>query len=103
MQCTSERNRLVETMAEEPVNAWLVLTRCAASLAIVVLLVALVVSDSRVMDGSIAQGAVSSRTAAAGESMEEHRRRVFVERQQRFKGNTGQRSVASEMAELSNQ
>lgn len=103
MQSLSERRRLVKTMAEEPVDAWLVLAKCAASLAIVVLLVALVVSDERVMSGSRAQGATPPRAVVAGKSAEEHRRQVFVERHQRFQGNGGQRSVASEMAKQTHQ
>ena len=102
MQSSSERRRLVKTMADELVNAWLVLTKCAAGLAIVVLLIVMVVSDERVMSGSLAHGAAPPRAAAAGMSAEEHRKRVFVERHERFQGEAGQRSVASEMAEQSN-
>ena len=96
MLSLSERRKLMKTIADEPVNAWLVLTKCAAGLAIVVQLVVMVVSDERVMSGSLAQGAEPPRAAAAGMSAEEHRKQVFVERHQRFQGDAGRRSVASE-------
>lgn len=103
MQSSSERRRLEKAMADEPVDAWLVLTKCATGLAIVVLLVVLVVSDERVMSVYLAQRAAPVPAAAAGTSAEEHRKQVFAERRQRFQGDAGQHSVASEMAEQSNQ
>jgi hypothetical protein len=70
MLSSSERRRLERTMADEPVNAWLVLSECAAGLAIVALLVVLAVSDERVMSGSLAQGVAPQRAVATGMSAE---------------------------------
>lgn len=90
-------------MMEQPVNAWLVLSECAAGLAIIALLTVLVVSDERVMSGSLAQAVAPPRTATAGMSIEAHRKHVFYERRQRFEGGAGPHGVAGEMAEQSDQ
>jgi hypothetical protein len=99
MQSSSECRRLMETMADEPVMARWELVKCAAGVAILVLLLVLVVSDERVMTGSLAQREAPPRAATAEMSAEEHRRHVFDERHQRFHGDGGQRRVVSEMAE----
>ena len=102
MQSSSERSKLMNAVADEPVMPRWELAKCAAGVAILVLVLVLVVSDERVMTGSLAQREAPSRDAAAGMSAEEHRRHVFAERHQRFHGDRGQRHVASEMAEQSN-
>ena len=98
MQSSIERERLMKTLHDEPANAWVVLAGCAAGLAIVVLLVAMVVRDERVMGGSAAQGAILPRAVTATVDAESHRKQVFDERRQRFQGNATQHAVASEAA-----
>lgn len=103
MQSSRERKRLLDTMYQEHVNPAAILAKCVAGLAIVVLLVTMVVSDGRVMDGSAAQVTTPPRAAAAGMRADEHRKQVFDERRQRFQRNTEQRSVASKAVESVNQ
>jgi hypothetical protein len=103
MQSSSERKQLMESMYQERVNAAVILAKCAAGLAIIVLLVTMVASDGRVMEGPAATGATPSRAAAAGVRTEEHRKQVFDERRQRFQGDAEQRSVASKGEESANQ
>jgi hypothetical protein len=102
MQSASERRRLLDTMHQERVNPAAILTKCAAGLAIIVLLATMVVSDGRVVDGTAAQGTTPSRAAVAGVRTEEHRKQVFDERHQRFQGDAEQRSVASKGEEPAN-
>jgi hypothetical protein len=103
MQSSSERKQLLDTMYQEHVNAAVILAKCGAGLAIVVLLVTMVASDGRVTDNSATQGTTPPRAAAAGMRVEEHRKQVFDGRRQRFQGNAEQRSVASEAVEPTNQ
>ncbi len=103
MQSSSERKQLLDTMYQEHVNPAAILAKCAAGLAIVVLLVTMGASDGRVMDGSAAQGTTPPRAAAAGMRAEEHRKQVFDERRQRFQSIAEQRSVASQAVEPANQ
>ena len=80
-QSSGERGTALQTMNDANTNAWVVLAECAAGLAIVVMLVAMVVSDERVMSDTRAQGAAAPRAAAAAMSAGEHRKPDYVERQ----------------------
>ncbi len=102
MQSSIERRRLLKMMSDEPINGF-AMAKCAAGLAIVVLLVVMAVSDERVIGGSVAQGTTPPRAAAAEVSAEAHRKQVFDERRQSFQGDAERRSVASEAVKPTNQ
>ena len=93
MQGSRERKQLLDTMYQEYVNAAVILAKCGVGLVIVVLLVTMVASDGRVMDGSAAQSAIPPGAAASAEA---HRKQEFDQRRQRFQGNAERRSVASQ-------
>ncbi len=103
MQSSIECRRLLKMMSDEPINVRFAMAKCAAGLAIVVLLVVMAVSDERVIGGSVAQGTTPPRAAAAEVSAEAHRKQVFDERRQSFQGDAERRSVASEAVKPTNQ
>ena len=97
MQTSIERRRLTDTMADEPVNPWLVLAQCAAGLMIVIALVVMVVSDERVLNGRTGTSAKPLRAdAAAAPISEVYRRKVFDERRARFQADPARRDSAHE-------
>lgn len=103
MQCSSERKQLLDTMYPERVTATVILAKCAAGLAIIVLLVTMVASDGRVTEGPAARGATSPRAESAGVRAEEHRKQMFEARRQRFQSSAGRQNVAGQAAGAPNQ
>jgi hypothetical protein len=85
MQSAEERRRLLRDMQDEPVRAWMVLARCAAGLAVIVLLAVVGVSESRDhgIAGNVAAGVTPPATGAAPERQERtvDERRTHSEKQ----------------------
>jgi hypothetical protein len=92
---TTERQRLLSTMADAPTQALAVVLKCAVCLALLTLLV--VVGGNRETDG-VAPGARGSAPYAASAAelsgAATHRKEVFDERRARFAGNASERRVA---------
>mgnify|MGYP001298677633 CR=1 FL=1 len=79
-----------EAMNDEPVKSWVVVMAvCVVGFAVVVILVIAVVSDERVMRDFRTQSG-----GASAVNVEEHRRQVFIERQQNYEGKTLPRTAA---------
>ena len=104
MLSSVERRRLLKVIDVEPINAWMVLAKCAAGLVVIVLVAAVGFSQPADRGTSLAAAAVAVPvTGRFDQSAQEHRKQVFDERRQRFQGNAARHSVASEAVEPSNQ
>jgi len=92
---TTERQRLVSTMAVEPAHAVGVVLKCGICLALLTLL--LVIGSAREND-EVAPEAVGSAPHAAAPaivpSAAAHRKAVFDDRRARFAGNASERTLA---------
>lgn len=80
MQSSMQRHRLLKAMNAEPVHAWMVLAKCAAGLAVIVLIAVIGTSES--LDHGAADN-VSAAVTPGGKPVQEHRKQVFDERRAR--------------------
>ena len=100
MQSSIERRRLLQAMNAEPAHAWMVLAKCAAGLAVIVLLAAIGASER--LDYGAAGNVAAAVTLHARQSAQEHRKQVFDDRRARFERGAGRHSIAREAVELAN-
>ncbi len=104
MQSSMQRHRLLKAMNAEPVHAWMILAKCAAGLAVIVL-IAVIGLDAPFDTATGAPTSVAAIAAAgahANTRSQPHRKQVFDERRVRFAGAAGRRSLASEAVEPAN-
>ena len=91
MQSSSQRRWLLETLNIEPVQASLTLAKCAAGLAVIVL-IAVIGATDRGDRGAVSH--VAAGTPASVQPAQQHRKQVFDGRRARFQGYAERRSVA---------
>ncbi len=101
MQSRVERERLLKLMGREPVGSWLVLARCAAGLAVIVLIVIFGLGAPINVVAPTPKPAAVAAAAGAPANMrsQPHRKLVFDERRARFEGGADRHSIASEAAQ----
>ena len=97
MQSSIERRRLLKAMDAEPVHARMVLAKCAAGLAVIILLAVIGARES------VERGVAGGVAAPAAQPVQEHRKHLFDERRARFEGGARRPRMASEAAKPANQ
>ena len=99
MQSSFERKRVLKIMHAEPASVRRVLVQCAAGLAVIALTA--VIGYAEHADREAAHPTMAA-TAAVVQSKRahEHRKQVFDQRRQRFKGSGEPRRVASEPPDI---
>jgi hypothetical protein len=92
---STERQRLVSTMADEPTRALGVVLKCGICLALLTLLV--VIGGAREKEGAAPEARGSAPHSAAVAKLPSaaaHRKEVFDDRRARFAGNASERNIA---------
>jgi hypothetical protein len=89
---TLQRRTLIETMITEPLRAWLVLARCAAGLAAIVLIA--VIGNGESADRRTTGNPTAESIPPAANSAQAHRKQVFEARRVRFDDSGRTRNVA---------
>jgi hypothetical protein len=77
-----QRRRLLKAMNEGPLNAKMVLAKCAAGLTVIVLIAVTGASES--LDHGAAGDVAAAVAPPAAHPMQEHRKQVFDERRSRL-------------------
>lgn len=99
MVSSSERRKLLKSMNGEPAGAWFILAKCAAGLAVTVLIAVIGASERGDRETGSEVAVVVPPTAQPAQV---HRKQVFDERRARFSGGADQRSVAGVAVRPSN-
>ncbi len=105
MQSSAQRRRLLKAMYAVPLHGWMVLAKCAAGLAVIVL-IALIGKDASI-DASTPTPRPAATAAAAGGGAnvraEPHRKKLFDERRSRYEAGANRNSVAGKAVKPANE